>query len=152
MIEEIRRKTFKISSVQSAFRKTGLYPFNPKEVLSVVRAGQQAQRSPSPSRQSTRQSMPETPATEQAQPKKWPTPRSVRSLTRTADQIRAKANKRGQLAVPEMLSFVKGSLIQTHFRGQARRDLFHTQAAENVRASGAKARRALRVCTGESGA
>ena len=73
VMEEIRRKTFKISSVQSAFRKTGLYPFNPEEVLSVVRAEQQAQRSPSPSRQST----PETPATEQAQPKKRPTPRSV---------------------------------------------------------------------------
>ena len=139
VIEEIRRRTFKISSVQSAFRKTGLYPYNPEEVLSVVRAEQQARRSPSPSRQST----PASPATEQAQPKKWSTPRSVRSLTRAADQIRAKANKRGQLAFPEMLSFVKGSLIQAHIGGQARRDLFHTQTAENARASRAKARRTL---------
>jgi hypothetical protein len=46
-IEDIRKKAFKKETIQSAFKKTGIWPFNPNKVLQEI-ASRQAERTPSP--------------------------------------------------------------------------------------------------------
>jgi hypothetical protein len=122
-IQQIRERTFKLSSVQSAFAKTGLYPFNPEVVLAKVRTEPAPQSTPSP---------PPQPIEAIEPVPQYPTPQTVRSLERSAARIRG-GFQRGHLLKPLLQSFVKGALIQAHTGAQAQASLFETQAAQNAR-------------------
>ena len=49
-IEEIRRQTFKESMIKSAFKKTGIWPFNPHTVIRKIKQFEPPHRTPSPER------------------------------------------------------------------------------------------------------
>ncbi|KJZ70789.1 hypothetical protein HIM_09802 [Hirsutella minnesotensis 3608] len=62
-IQDVRMKAFKKDTVRSAFRKTGVFPFDPQVVLRVLEA-RQAEKTPSPPSRSGPYSSPlETPLT-----------------------------------------------------------------------------------------
>ena len=121
-IKDIRRSTFKLTSIKSAFRTTGIHPFNPEVVLIKLREEREAQQALNPL-----SSPPlSTPPSSILAP--FATPMSVRSLERSAKRIRIGFNK-GKLVQGLVASFVKGALIQAYTGAQATSDLFEQQAA-----------------------
>ena len=137
-IEGIRRKTFKLSSVKSAFKNAGIHPFNPEEVLSVVRAEQLVTAQESASSPAVPE--PETPEHVHQQ-RRVETPRTIRSFNRLASSMRLRRIAGKSLVMNQFDAFMKAAQYHANIGVQAQEDLFQTRTAGNARASRAKAKR-----------
>ena len=122
-ITSIRQQTFKNTTIRSAFRKTGLIPYNPQIVIEKLREYEPKQvldpRTSSP-----------TPAIATCDP--FNTPATVRTLKRHSEQI--KEIELSPSAQRTIGKFIKGSLILAQSGAQAEEDYQHTQATEQIRA------------------
>ncbi len=117
----IRDITFKSVSIQSAFKKTELVPYNPRVVLNCLREErpQQAPRTPSPGPNAS--SLPIT------------TPLTIRTLQRHGDSLLAA--ELSPSIKQSFASFVTGRIVQAIAGSLAMEDLGHTKAASNAQAA-----------------
>ena len=122
-LNSIRQQTFKPSTIISAFRKTGLIPYNPNKVLATLRENRMPEPStPSPS--------PEQPTT-------------VESFKRQGEDILREALDMG-LPSPfkkKLKVLLVGGLAQAYAGKVAFEDFENTVAVQNVRTARQKARR-----------
>jgi DDE superfamily endonuclease/Tc5 transposase-like DNA-binding protein len=132
MIRDIREETFKTSTIISAFKKTGIHPFNPQIVLQQVLERRAAIRTPSPA----------TPPASAGI-----TPVTIKSLRRQGFRLLHEVRKLDTSLEPLMARFVKGAVTQGHELLQHKRDLARTRMAEESR----KARRNARNVSLQSG-
>ena len=94
-ISDIRRKTFKKSTIYSAFAKTGLIPFNPEVILQKIKPV-----TPSP-----------PPAAEPA--KSETTPLTIRTLMRHADYLYQNAPQDNPEFLNVLDRFIRGAVVQS---------------------------------------
>jgi len=126
-INSIRQQTFKSSTIRSAFRATGLVPYNPTVVLTKLR---EAQTSPSP------------PTTPLRSPHSLPnTPLTIRSLKRQGEYLQQAALDLSPSFQERLRCVLKGGMVQAISGKQAVKDLANTNAAEKVRAARKRSRR-----------
>ena len=152
-IGSIREHAFKRTTILSAFRKTGLIPYNPDIVLSKLR-----ESSPEPLSypvqipfvehdgdstlpHSVSQPIAETngefttpPPISSASASFLTTPRTVRSFKKHADFL-WHTNPTSSDFRPSLNHFIKGSLAQGHLAAQLGTDLDHAEAAQLVRSN-----------------
>ena len=124
-ITAIRKKTFKYTTILSAFRQTGLIPFNPEIVLDELNADSESELEP-----------PYTPRAVTPGPSEPPTiPLTIRSLKRRADQLEATPleDRSTSTFQQKLHAFVAGSLAQAQSGAQMAEELEHTEAAEKAR-------------------
>ncbi|OWT42328.1 DDE superfamily endonuclease domain-containing protein [Pochonia chlamydosporia 170] len=128
-IGNVRDQAFKESTIRSAFKKTGIHPFNPQAVLEIL-AARQPEGTPSPPF-SGLQSSP------------FSTPVTLRQMNKVADKvtrvIREDENLDPDLRY-EMSRFIRGSLSLATELIQTKRDLGRTKMAEHL----AQQRKALK--------
>jgi hypothetical protein len=136
-IEDVRRQAFKESTILSAFRKTGIWPYNPEIVLNTLKA-RQPERTPSPDPTAHLQSSPFT------------TPLTLRQINKVADQLES-VLEQDQTLDPtfthNISRFVRGSLSLATELVQTKRDLGRTRLAEET----ARRRRASKNTSLQSG-
>jgi hypothetical protein len=140
IIEGVRRQAFKRSTLLSAFKKTGIWPFNPDPILENLKdrlAEEEADRTPSPP--------------PEAFSSQFGTPITLRQINKVANRIE-EALKDPEMDIPDTLSnnisrFVKGSLISATELIQVKRDLGRTRYAEQVQ----KQRKAMKNTPLQSG-
>jgi hypothetical protein len=125
VIQEVRRQAFKESTILSAFRKTGISPFEPNIVLNALRI-RLPQKTPSPELQ-----MP------LSQPSSLfsGTPTTYRQINKLAERLEHTVDEFEDLPEPtrDLLGrFIKGSLINAAELLQTRKDLSRTKAAEHL--------------------
>lgn len=121
-IQQARQQAFKKSTILSAFKKTGIWPYNPHPVLAILQE-RVAQRTPSP-----------TPDGQESGSSPFSTLMTLRQLNKVAywltedlcdddfdDRFRGNLN-----------NFIRGSLIQATELVQTRRDLSRTSYAQLV--------------------
>lgn len=131
-IADIRKATFKSNSIRSAFRKTGLVPYNPDMVLVKLR-----------------ESMPESPSLQPSTPpratpppmEELPTPHTVRTLQRHAALLQE--TPLSPTFRHALDKYIKGSVAQALSGALAKEDLLNTKTAEIARASRKNGRRVL---------
>jgi hypothetical protein len=121
-IHDIRCETFKPSTIFSAFKKTGLVPYNPEVVLAKMREAASA-------------TPPATPQAQDAEPETPETPLTIRTLKRVCRDIWHDA---AALDTPpsfqhKLRAGLKGGLVQSQAGKQAFSDLEATTAAERSR-------------------
>ena len=129
-IEEVRWKAFKHSTILSAFKKTGIWPFNPRVVLSMLESCQ-AQHTPPPDRLEGPYSSP------------FGTPLTLRQINKVANKLGNVLEEDENLNpdfVHDLGWFIKSSLIAATELVQTKGDLGRTKYAEKVQ----KQRRALK--------
>jgi len=120
-ITSIRAQAFKKSTIVSAFRKTGLIPYNPQLILSQL----PIYTPPSPS-----YNPPTTPPP--IIPEVTTTPHTVHSLQQHAAYLRNQ-DPVSPTFQRNLNQFIKGSLAQAQAGAQAYTDLSNTKAAEQAR-------------------
>jgi len=124
-ITSIRAATFKTSTIQSASKKTGLYPFNPEVVISSMRE----YRSPTPLATPTAASTPlvHTPYT----------PRALESFAYniTEDQ------EWDEDVYMHLQMFIKGAVAQAYAGKEVERRLRETEVAQKARKQRAATKR-----------
>jgi hypothetical protein len=124
-IEDERRQAFKSSTILSAFRKTGIWPYNPEIVLKTMKDRlPERTPSPDPSRMAHPQSSPFT------------TPLTLRQINKVADQLESVLEQDQDLnptLTYNISRFIRGSLSLAAELVQAKRDLGRTRLAEEVR-------------------
>ena len=117
-IQQIRKQTFKESTIRSAFKKTGIIPFDPSIILEKLRD----RRATTPPDQTASQSSP------------FPTPLTIRRLNRLGDHILE--------TLPDDLNtdlthnierFIYGARVQATELIQIKNDLSRTKLAESAR-------------------
>ena len=114
-ITSIRRQAFKPSTIVSAFRKTGLIPYNPEIVLERLQEYNAEPRTPSPL-------PPQHLMT---------TPHTIRSLKRHAEFLEtADLSSIGKGLKESVKKFTKGSLAQAEVGAVVQEELLKTKAAE----------------------
>ena len=129
-LRSIRQQAFKPTTIVSAFRKTGLIPWNPDLVLSSLQESQICL----PSR-------PITPT--HSIPPLLSTPHTIRSLKRQAEYLHD-AEPTSPTFKKNLQRFIRGSLIQAEAGTIVSQALGETQAAEQARANrGRRTRRAV---------
>ena len=117
-IGSIRARTFKASSIQSAFRKTGIIPFNPDRVISQLLATPEQSR----------------PVTLEAT-----TPQSNLPTLQSINRIRKQGatllltNQESPSFRGKLEKFVRGSVVQASYGALVGEELGRTQAAEKAR-------------------
>jgi len=136
-IDSIRQQTFKPSTICSAFRATGLVPYNPSVVLARLR---ESQVSTSPLATLPRSSLSQPPVLAQAQP-----PLTTHSLKRQGEDLQQAAiNMNLSPIFQENLRLVlKGGMVQAISGERAVADLGDSKAAEKARAGRQKSRRTV---------
>ncbi|KAK4148489.1 hypothetical protein C8A00DRAFT_19691 [Chaetomidium leptoderma] len=120
VIQGVRRKAFKESTIIAAFKKTGIWPFNPQVVLQVVR-DRQARRTPSP------------PPMPDSSP--FSTPLTLRQINRVAERLEDIMERQDNIDLgfaDDLQRFIRGSLITATELVQVKRDLQRTKMAEAV--------------------
>jgi hypothetical protein len=117
-ITSIRRQTFKPSTIVSAFRKTGLIPYNPEIVLERLQEYSAEPRTPSPL-------PPQHLMT---------TPHTLRSLKRHTEFLET-ADLSLKAMRESFKKYAKGSLAQAEVGAVAQKELSKTKAAELARAN-----------------
>jgi hypothetical protein len=127
--DDFRAKTFTVSTVQSAFRQTGLVPFNPKRVIEAMQEKIQAQRD-----EEAQEVTSEEEIGEELDPDE--TPIAIRTVIRYAEALEddiynAPISPTLQTRISK---YIKGSLARVHSGAQAELDLEMTQLAEAARA------------------
>ena len=119
----VRVEAFKSSTILSAFRKTGICPFNPQHVLDDVATRRPRTPTPPP----TLSSSVET------------TPVTVRQFNAMADKITnsmsGSDHNLGPDDTTQVKKFIKGSLVAANELLQTKRDLSRTKLAEHVKNS-----------------
>jgi hypothetical protein len=123
---KIRHQTFKESTVKSAFRKTGLIPYDPTIVINAMREYEPRV----------------TPLTSPLRTNNLQTPRTFNEINIMADNINlnlAKPSLSPSLGI-QIGWFMKGTMAKLQSGAQAEEDLLHTQAAEAARAARKKGR------------
>jgi DDE superfamily endonuclease/Tc5 transposase-like DNA-binding protein len=137
-IQQVRIQAFKQSTILSAFRKTGIWPFNPQVVLQILEA-RQATRTPTP---------PSSSGALHSSP--FATPLTLRQINKVADKLGNVLQEDEELD-PEFAynlgRFIRGSLSLATELVQTKRDLGRTKMAERV----AKQRRAMKNTPLQSG-
>jgi len=113
-IGDIRRQTFKASTIQSAFKKTGLIPYNLQVVLEKIKP-----------------KTPPMPPTEV--PQLETTPFTIRSLKRQAQYLYKNAPQDDPEFTYALDRFIRGSLTQGTELLQTMKDLGQSQLAEQAR-------------------
>ena len=135
-IGNVRDQAFRESTIRSAFKKTGIYPFNPQLVLEIL-ASRQAESTPSPPSTALQSSPFDTPVT-------------LRQMNKVADKV-ANVIKEDEDLDPdlryEMSRFIRGSLSLATELIQTKRDLGRTKMAEHL----AQQRKALKNSPIQSG-
>jgi hypothetical protein len=135
-IGNVRDQAFKESTVRSAFKKTGIYPFNPQPVLEIL-AARQPEHTPSP------------PSTG-LQSSPFSTPVTLRQMNKVADKV-ADVIKEDDDLDPDLRyeigRFIRGSLSLATELIQTKRDLGRTKMAEHL----AQQRKALKNTPLQSG-
>lgn len=122
IIEEVRKKAFKASTIKSAFKKSGIYPLDPSVIISEV-ISRQAAHTPTP-----------PPYISSSDPT---TPTTYRQLNRTASKIEAATTSDPTFSPSKatlLNRFIKGALFSAATGVQLQRDLGRTRYAEAVRA------------------
>lgn len=134
-IENVRQEAFKTSTIQSAFKNTGIWPFNPEVVLRKVEERRPRIRTPSPPPPSSSNN----------------TPVTLRQINKVADKIKSSLQDGELTIIPEFAKtincFVKGSLAAATEMVQTKRDFGRTKYAERV----SKQRRTGKSCKVQSG-
>ena len=120
-IESIRTQTFKPTTILSAFRKTGLWPFNPDMVLDKL------QPIPAPARR------PSTPIPGPQVDSSPTTPKTLRSLKQHADSLAFDLNEIPPSSYLHLQKYLKGSLAFAQSGALALQHLEDTKAAELAR-------------------
>ena len=123
---KIRHQTFKESTVKSAFRKTGLIPYDPTIVINAMRVYEPRV----------------TPLTSPLRTNNLQTPRTFNEINIMADNINlnlAKPSLSPSLGI-QIGRFMKGTMAKLQSGTQAEEDLLHTQAAEAARVARKKGR------------
>ena len=122
-IEQIRTQAFKTSTIQSAFKRTGIWPFCPEIILGPLRERTQARnraiRTPSPRGN--------------RDPSPLKTPLTIRKLTMVANQLIDGVSNSQPEVQDTAKRFIRGALVQGTELLQTRKDLSRTQLAENTR-------------------
>ncbi|KFG81468.1 transposase [Metarhizium anisopliae] len=124
-IESVRRQAFKVPTIQSAFRKTGIVPWNPQPILDQIQA-----LHPTSPREVT------TPPPNNLSSSPFDTPYTVRHLKKVASKIDDLQEALGELQPAlktEMDRFIRGALVQSTELRQTMRDLARTKMAEDLR-------------------
>jgi hypothetical protein len=121
IIRDIRKETFKTSTILSAFKKTGIHPYDPHSVLEAIYARRPVPKTPSPP----------PPASSGI------TPVTIRTLRRTGQRLLDNSTILETSSGRLLERFIKGSIIQSTELLQVKRDLSRTQMA----AASRKARR-----------
>jgi hypothetical protein len=118
-IQSVRKQTFKRTTIHSAFKKTGIWPLNPKMVLELVHFRATVQ-TPSPEPEWHGSSDFETPTT-------------LRQINKVADRLDDFLQEDTVLDDEfkyNLGRFMRGSLIAATELVQTKRDLSRTKAAE----------------------
>ena len=115
-LHSIREQTFNKNIILSAFRETGLLPFDPEIVLERLRELE------APTRLTTPSPSPSSPHT----------PLTIWSLKRQANSLEEIAADLSPTIQRKLGGFVSGSLAQVQLGARA---LAHTQAAQKARAT-----------------
>ncbi|KAF8430174.1 hypothetical protein EV426DRAFT_639136 [Tirmania nivea] len=133
-INSFRTQALKPSTIRTAFRKTGMIPYNPKIVLDRLPEAQQATRN---------ETEIDSNLSDEFEPSTPPpilsgspvTPATVRSLKRKSDQLLQymEKNNLSPTFQRHMRVFTKGSIAQAHDGAQAVEDLHKTTAAQKAR-------------------
>ncbi|KJZ68083.1 hypothetical protein HIM_12526 [Hirsutella minnesotensis 3608] len=136
-IQDVRMRAFKKDTVRSAFRKTGVFPFDPQVVLRVLEA-RQAKKTPSPPPRSGPYSSP------------FETPLTLRQINKVAEELGTRIEDNDSLDpgfARDLNRFIRGSLSLATELVQTKRDLGRTRMAERTR----KQRRAMKNVQLQSG-
>lgn len=128
-IQGVRTQAFKESTIKSAFRKTGIYPYNPQPVLQLLR-DREAQQTPPP-RSNHSSSNFNTPVTLRQMNK------SAGKVTETLQQLDGLIGEDDSQRIDQ---FIRGAISLATELVQTKRDLARTRYAEQV----ARQRRASR--------
>ncbi|KJZ68936.1 hypothetical protein HIM_11679 [Hirsutella minnesotensis 3608] len=121
-IQQVRLQAFKESTIRSAFRKTGIFPFNPQVVLQCLEARQA--RTPTPPPNSGPHSSP------------FETPLTLRQINKVADKLEIVLEDDESLDPDfshDLSRFIRGSLSLATELVQTKRDLGQTKMAERIR-------------------
>ncbi|KAE8233773.1 hypothetical protein CF326_g1192 [Tilletia indica] len=119
-LNSIRIKTFKTGTIQSGFRRTGIHPFRPSEVLRRFDTETSAPIFSS--------SPPGSPA-----PAAPTTPQTIRSLKRAAETIEERTEELSPLLRRQVQAFVRGSMQQAQTGALAVKGLEEQTAAQKER-------------------
>ena len=119
-LSSIREQTFKRTTVLSAFRQTGLIPFNPDIVLSKL---PRAATTPSP---------PSTPPANHT-PELSTVPLSIRSFKRQANELWEYSDPTSPTFRKRLHTYLTGSIAQAQTGVQVAEDLERTEAAQLAR-------------------
>jgi hypothetical protein len=125
LIERVRQKAFKKTTILSAFQKTGISPFNPNIVLDVLR-NRVDQKTPTPEPalySDPESSIAGTPHT------------CYRKINRLANHLTTTIDNFEEISTPTRHlfgRFIWGSLVNAAELLQTRRDLGRTKAAEHL--------------------
>ena len=121
-IQQVRLQAFKEGTIRSAFRKTGIFPFNPQVVLRCLE-GRQARRTPTPPPNSGPHSSP------------FETPLTLRQINKVADKLETALEQDESLDPNfshDLSRFIRGSLSLATELVQTKRDLGRTKMAERI--------------------
>ncbi|KAK1953644.1 hypothetical protein LY78DRAFT_622073, partial [Colletotrichum sublineola] len=121
-IQEVRKQAFKVTTITSAFRHTGIHPFNPDVVLQKVvqRQGNNGPEVHTPQQQDS----------DGHQSSLKSTPRTYWKLKKVGEK--RLSNQQDEL-IEEMARFIRGALTQSAELVQTRDDLSRTRLADQVR-------------------
>jgi len=114
VIQQARKQAFKEATIRAAFKKTGIWPFQPSIVLQVIQE-RQAVRTPSPPANAVFNSSP------------FATPITLRQMNKVADKLATIAGD-----IDHLQQFIKGSLATATELVQVKRDLQRTKMAEDI--------------------
>ncbi|KJZ68123.1 hypothetical protein HIM_12484 [Hirsutella minnesotensis 3608] len=136
-IQDVRLKAFKKDTIRSAFRKTGVLPFDPQVVLRVLEA-RQAKKTPSPPPHSGPYSSP------------FETPLTLRQINKVVGELGNRIEDDESLDpgfARNVNRFIRGSLSLATELVQTKRDLGRTRMAERTQ----QQRRAMKNVQLQSG-
>ena len=120
-IQGVRKQAFKRSTVISAFKKTGIYPFNPLPILQQLQ-DRQPQRTP-------------TPPSSQGSSSQFNTPVTLRQINKVAAQVTDGLGDLEDLdpsTASNIDRFIRGALSLASELVQTKRDLARTRYAEQI--------------------
>jgi hypothetical protein len=125
IIESVRRQALKKSTILSAFKKTGIVPWNPQPTIELL-----WRMHPVPASENT------TPPPTNQLSSPFDTPYTLRQLKKVATKIDDLQDAIGELQPAlksEMDRFIRGALVQSTELRQTMRDLSRTRMAEGLR-------------------
>ena len=130
-LPEIRKKTFKRSTIQSAWRQSGLIPYNPRIVLDKILH----LATPEPEGTPEHPTTPEPPTTpSQTHHSPPPIPLTARSMARQAQFLWDPENDPTSITYRYTLSaYLKGSVATAHLGAHVQKKFAATDAAQRAR-------------------